>query len=78
VRELEREELDKLRSSLGEDAYEGGRFGEAAELFERIALDDELVEFLTLPAMERLERPTGAETDRPSAHPVSRKGPLAE
>ena len=55
VRELEREELDKLRSSFGEDAYEGGRFGEAAELFERVALDDDLVEFLTLPAIERLE-----------------------
>jgi len=55
VRELEREELEKLRSSFGEAAYEDGRFGEAAELFERIALDDDLVEFLTLPAMERLE-----------------------
>jgi malate synthase len=55
VRELEREELDKLRSTLGEEAYEGGRFGEAAELFEQVALDDELVEFLTLPAIERLE-----------------------
>ena len=47
VRELEREELDKLRSTLGEEAYEGGRFGEAADLFEQVALDDELVEFLT-------------------------------
>ena len=55
VRELEREELDKLRSTLGEEAYEGGRFGEAADLFEQVALDDELVEFLTLPAIERLE-----------------------
>jgi malate synthase len=55
VRELEREELDKLRSTLGEEAYEGGRFGEAADLFEHVALDDELVEFLTLPAIERLE-----------------------
>jgi malate synthase len=55
VRELEREELDKLRSTLGEEAYEGGRFGEAAELFEQVALVDELVEFLTLPAIERLE-----------------------
>jgi malate synthase len=28
---------------------------EAAELFEQVALSDELVEFLTLPAYERLE-----------------------
>jgi malate synthase len=55
VRELEREELDGLRSSLGDEAYEGGRFGEAAELFEQVALADEPVEFLTLPAIERLE-----------------------
>src|ERR671911_436144 len=55
VRELEREELDKLRSTLGEEAYQGGRYGEAADLFEQVALDDELVEFLTLPAIERLE-----------------------
>jgi len=55
VRELEREELDKLRSSLGDEAYESGRFGEAAELFERVALDDQPAEFLTLPAIERLE-----------------------
>src|ERR687897_1781576 len=55
VRELEREELEKLRSTLGEEAYEGGRYGEAADLFEQVALDDELVEFLTLPAIERLE-----------------------
>jgi malate synthase len=55
VRELLGQELEELRSSLGDEAYEGGRFDEAAELFERVALDDEPVEFLTLPASERLE-----------------------
>jgi malate synthase len=55
VRELLGQELDELRSSLGDEAYEGARFDEAAELFERVALDDEVVEFLTLPASERLE-----------------------
>jgi len=55
VREILGQELEELRSSFGEDVYEEGRFGEAAELFERIALDDDLVEFLTLPATERLE-----------------------
>lgn len=55
VREIEREELAGLRESLGEDDYQRGRFAEAAELFERVALGDEPVEFLTLPAIERLE-----------------------
>jgi malate synthase len=55
VREIEREELDKLRFALGAEAYKGGRFGEAAELFEKVALDYEPVEFLTLPAIERLK-----------------------
>jgi malate synthase len=44
VCELEREELDRL----------GPRYGAAAELFHEVALGDEFVEFLTLPAYERL------------------------
>ena len=31
-----------------------GRLGEAAELLDRLVLDDEFVEFLTLPAYDRL------------------------
>jgi len=53
VREVERDELAKLRQALGDD-YQRGRFDEAAELFEEVALGDELIEFLTLPAIERL------------------------
>jgi malate synthase len=52
---LQREELAKLRESLGADAYESGRFDEAAALFAEMALSGELVEFLTLPAGERLD-----------------------
>src|SRR5213595_1525474 len=44
VREVEREELEKL----------GPGYEEAAEVFEQVALADEFVEFLTLPAYERL------------------------
>jgi malate synthase len=33
----------------------GGRFGDAAELFEDVSLGDELVEFLTLPGYDRLD-----------------------
>ena len=53
VRELERETLEELRGVYGE-AYESARLDEAAELFEGVALSEELVEFLTLPALERL------------------------
>jgi malate synthase len=53
--ELQREELAKLRDSLGAEAYESGRFDEAAALFAEVALADQLVEFLTLPAIERLD-----------------------
>jgi malate synthase len=44
VREIEREELDRL----------GPRYQAAAELFDEVALADDFVEFLTLPAYERL------------------------
>jgi malate synthase len=44
VREIEREELDRL----------GPRYQTAAELFDEVALGDEFVEFLTLPGYERL------------------------
>jgi malate synthase len=53
--ELQRDELAKLHDSLGAQAFESGRFEEAAEVFEEVALSEELVEFLTLPAAERLE-----------------------
>ena len=55
VREIEREELGKLYDAFGPDDYDRGRFEEAAELFEEVALGDEPVEFLTLPAIERID-----------------------
>jgi malate synthase len=54
VRELQREELAKLTEAAGGDGFDGQRFSEAADLFERVALGEELVEFLTIPAGERL------------------------
>jgi malate synthase len=39
-------------TALGGDST--GRLGEAAELLDRLVLDDDLVEFLTLPAYDRL------------------------
>jgi malate synthase len=54
VRGVVRDELEALRSSFGDENYGAGRFEEAAELFETVALSSEFVEFLTLPAYERL------------------------
>jgi len=54
VRAIEAEELDKIRAAVGEEAFAKGRYQEARELFEQVALADDFVEFLTLPAYERL------------------------
>jgi malate synthase len=55
VRRVVDEELETIRGLVGADAFEGGRFPEARELFEQVALADDFPEFLTLPAYERLD-----------------------
>jgi malate synthase len=57
VREVEASELERIRGEVGDDDwfYSEGRPDISRELFETVALSDELVEFLTLPAYERLE-----------------------
>jgi malate synthase len=47
-------ELASLRESLGDEAYDAGRYAEAAELFGQVALAADLPEFLTIPALERI------------------------
>jgi malate synthase len=47
------EELGKIRDSYG-DAFDERRFGEAVTLFKEVALADDYVDFLTLPAYERM------------------------
>jgi malate synthase len=44
-----------LRDSLGTRGYAHTRFDEAGELFLSVSTSDEFVDFLTLPAYERLE-----------------------
>ena len=53
-RQLLAEELPKVKDYLGEDAWNAGKYAEGAQLFEKITADDTYVEFLTLPAYERL------------------------
>jgi malate synthase len=53
-RALLAEELPKVRTHLGDAAWELGKYEEAAQLFDRITTGD-YVEFLTLPAYELID-----------------------
>jgi malate synthase len=46
---------ERVRQVLDEELPDGGRFAEARELFERVALADEFIEFLTLPAYDYID-----------------------
>ena len=54
VRQVEDEELEKIRAAVGDERFSAGRYDEARELFEQVALADDFEEFLTLPAYERI------------------------
>jgi malate synthase len=49
------EELEKIKNDVGPERWEQDEFGKAAELFSRISLDDDFVEFLTYPGYEYLD-----------------------
>jgi malate synthase len=53
-RKLLAEELPKVRSYLGEEAWKAGKYEEGAKLFESITAG-EYVEFLTLPAYRQID-----------------------
>ncbi|GJF28107.1 malate synthase [Kitasatospora sp. NE20-6] len=55
VRRLVAEELAELEAETGEAAFAAGRWPEAARLFEQVALAEEFVDFLTLPALPLLD-----------------------
>jgi len=48
------EELRSIREALGDARFEGGRFAEAAGLFDAMTTAEECEEFLTLPAYQRI------------------------
>jgi malate synthase len=54
VRKLLPEELARVRALLGAEAWAGGRYEEAAKLFERLVTGDDYAEFLTLAGYETL------------------------
>jgi len=56
VRQVLDEEMASIRETVGEDTWREGRPAETREVFERVALSEELTEFLTLVAYPYLER----------------------
>lgn len=55
VAQLQEEELEKIKALYGADTYRQGRFDEAAAIFEQVARADAFVEFLTLPAYDKID-----------------------
>ena len=55
VRDIEREELAKIKSAVGDDFFAKGRFEEARGIFDEVALSSEFKEFLTIPAYEHID-----------------------
>jgi malate synthase len=55
VREVEREELAKIKGVVGADFYAKGRYEDARKIFEEVALSEEFHEFLTIPAYESVD-----------------------
>jgi malate synthase len=49
------EELRKIKETIGEERYHGGKFKLASELFSEMTTSDEFVEFLTLPGYRHLD-----------------------
>ena len=54
VREIVREENDKVKAAMGEEAYVKGRYEDAAQLMIDLVEQPVFAEFLTLPAYERI------------------------
>lgn len=54
VREIAREENDKVKAAMGEEAYARGRYEDAAQLMIDLVEQPVFEEFLTLPAYERI------------------------
>jgi malate synthase len=55
VRQVLDEETAKIRAEVGDETWQAGHPDETRAIFERVALSEELVEFLTLEAYEYLD-----------------------
>jgi len=54
VRQIVREENDKVKAQIGEEAYAKGRYEDAAQLMIDLVEQPQFYEFLTLPAYDRI------------------------
>jgi malate synthase len=54
VRGVVNQELKQIRADLGEETFDRGKFDEACTIFEAVATNEPLADFLTLPAYEAL------------------------
>jgi malate synthase len=45
------EEMERVRTEVGAETYDGGRFKQAVQLFRDLSLEDDFEDFLTVPAM---------------------------
>jgi len=55
VRDIEREEMEKIKKAVGADFFAKGRYGDAREIFDGVALSKDFKEFLTIPAYEHID-----------------------
>jgi malate synthase len=55
VQAIQEEELEAIRQSVGDEAYSKSRIDDAQALFERVCLEEEFIEFLTIPGSEYLD-----------------------
>ena len=48
------EDLNIVQDEIGKTRYKGGKFDQAAELYEKLSTDESLADFLTIPAYDLL------------------------
>jgi len=67
------QEMERVAEAVGREAFAGGRFPQAIDLFLRVATTPELEEFLTLPAYDALCALHDPSTLSTSETPVPRR-----
>ncbi|MGA7272603.1 MAG: malate synthase A [Acidimicrobiia bacterium] len=55
VRAIADEEMEMIEAAVGAEAFTAGRYQDARDLFEQVALAPDFIEFLTLPAYELID-----------------------
>jgi malate synthase len=55
VRKIVDEALSSIRAEIGAETFDAGRFKDAKDLFERVALADDFADFLTVPALDLID-----------------------